>query len=109
LLPDLWQLIVACAAITKQERSSQNDEASKNQQQHKDGCSSSDYHEVKDAAAMTKQASKLPHILLLLLLWNLCKWVDDNDRTAVTDLKNSKSFEEKKFHSQQYQNGRRLS
>jgi hypothetical protein len=33
LLPDLSQLIAASAAITKQERSSQNDEASKNQQQ----------------------------------------------------------------------------
>jgi hypothetical protein len=106
LLQDFSQLIAASDAITKQERSSQNDVASKNQQQQEDGCSSSDYHEVKDAAAMTKQASKLPHILLLLLLSVLCKWVDDNDRTAVTDLKHSKSFEEKNFHSPQYQNCR---
>jgi 16S rRNA U516 pseudouridylate synthase RsuA-like enzyme len=106
LLPDLSQLIVASAAITKQERSSQNDESSKNQQQQEDGCSSSDYHEVKDAAAMTKQASKLSLILLHLPLSVLCKWVDDNDRTAVTDLRNSKSFEEKKFSSPQYQNCR---
>jgi hypothetical protein len=109
LLPDLSQLIVASAAITKQERSSQNDEASKNQQLQENGCSISDYHEVKDAAAMTKQASKLPHILLLLLLSVLCKWVDDNDRTALTDLRNSKSFEEKIFRFPQYQNCRRSS
>jgi hypothetical protein len=105
----LSQLIVASAAITKQERSSQNDEASKNQQQQEDGCSSSDYHEVKDAAAMTKQASKLPHILLLLPLSVLYKWADDNNRTSVKDLRNSKSIEEKKFRSPQYQNCRRSS